>query len=252
MSRGTLLGVWAHPDDEAYLMAGLALRARAAGRRVVVATATWGEHGTDQPDRWPPEALREQRRQELRHSLAALDVTEHSSFELEDGTCADLPHRVGVGLVRALVDEIRPDTVVTFGPDGMTGHADHRAVSAWTTTACAGRGAPRLWYAAVTDAFHRRWGDLNERVGLWMADPPPATPATQLAHRVQLRSTELDRKLAALRAHVTQTARLEALVGVDRYRRWWSEECFRDASAPRTTAGSRPEDPPGTVLPTAG
>ena len=35
---GTLLGVWAHPDDEAYLTAGLMAVARAAGNRVVVVT----------------------------------------------------------------------------------------------------------------------------------------------------------------------------------------------------------------------
>ena len=42
-SVGTLLGIWAHPDDEAYLSAGLMFRAREAGHRVVVATATRGE-----------------------------------------------------------------------------------------------------------------------------------------------------------------------------------------------------------------
>ena len=65
---GTLLGVWAHPDDEAYLSAGLMALARRGGERVVVVTATAGEHGTDDPDpvaagpprpapptaRWPP------------------------------------------------------------------------------------------------------------------------------------------------------------------------------------------------------
>ena len=39
---GTLLGVWAHPDDEIYLSAGLMAATRAAGHRVVVATATRG------------------------------------------------------------------------------------------------------------------------------------------------------------------------------------------------------------------
>jgi LmbE family N-acetylglucosaminyl deacetylase len=252
MSAGTVLGVWAHPDDEAFLMAGLAMRARAAGLRVVVATATWGEHGTDQPDRWPPDALRRQRRQELRSSLAVLGVTEHHSLDLVDGTCADLPTEVGAGLVRTLMDEVRPDTVVTFGPDGMTGHPDHRAVSAWTTAACEARNPPRLWYATVTDGFHRRWGSVNERVGLWMAGPAQATPVVQLAHRVRLRGTELDRKVAALRAHTTQTAPLEALVGVDAFRRWWSEESFRTAPPPGTAARSRPEGLPGRGLPAAG
>lgn len=62
---GTLLGVWAHPDDEAYLSAGLMALARRDGQRVVVVTATFGEHGTDDPHRWPPTRLARHRRQEL-------------------------------------------------------------------------------------------------------------------------------------------------------------------------------------------
>ncbi|HLZ38595.1 MAG TPA: PIG-L family deacetylase, partial [Mycobacteriales bacterium] len=43
---GTILGIWAHPDDEAYLSAGLMAIARGAGSRVVCATATRGELGS--------------------------------------------------------------------------------------------------------------------------------------------------------------------------------------------------------------
>ena len=50
---GVLLGAWAHPDDEAYASAGLMSLARSAGNRVVVATATRGEHGTQDPHTWP-------------------------------------------------------------------------------------------------------------------------------------------------------------------------------------------------------
>ena len=42
---GTLLGVWAHPDDEAYLSSGLMALARRHGQRVVVLTPTDGEDG---------------------------------------------------------------------------------------------------------------------------------------------------------------------------------------------------------------
>jgi len=37
---GTILGVWAHPDDEAYLSAALMAWARRNGQRVVVVTAS--------------------------------------------------------------------------------------------------------------------------------------------------------------------------------------------------------------------
>jgi LmbE family N-acetylglucosaminyl deacetylase len=43
---GTIMGIWVHPDDEAYLSGGLMALARANGQRVVCVTATRGELGT--------------------------------------------------------------------------------------------------------------------------------------------------------------------------------------------------------------
>ena len=34
-----------------------------------------------------------------------------------------------------ILDEERPDVVVTFGPDGITGHPDHITIGAATTEA---------------------------------------------------------------------------------------------------------------------
>ena len=49
LALGVVLGIGAHPDDEAYLSAGLMALARRAGNRVVCVTMTPGEHGTDDP-----------------------------------------------------------------------------------------------------------------------------------------------------------------------------------------------------------
>jgi LmbE family N-acetylglucosaminyl deacetylase len=63
---GTILGVWAHPDDEAYLMAGTALLAAAAGSTVACVTATAGEAGESaDEERWPPAQLGTIRRTSL-------------------------------------------------------------------------------------------------------------------------------------------------------------------------------------------
>ena len=58
---GTILGIWAHPDDEAYLSGGLMALARDAGPRVVCVTATRGELGTPDPATWPPDRLAAER-----------------------------------------------------------------------------------------------------------------------------------------------------------------------------------------------
>jgi LmbE family N-acetylglucosaminyl deacetylase len=223
---GTLLGVWAHPDDEAYLSSGLMARVDQLGGRSVVVTATRGEHGTDDPRRWPPEELAAIRERELAASLAEIGVHEHRWLGYRDGGLGSVPLDEGAGAVAPLLDVLRPDVVVTFGPDGMTGHADHRAISAWTTEAWRRTGRrSRLWYATLTPEFHARWGELNDQVGLWTGTPP-VTAAAHLAATVRLTGSLLDRKHRALRAHASQTRALEDLVGTARYRHWWSTETF--------------------------
>jgi LmbE family N-acetylglucosaminyl deacetylase len=228
---GTLLGVWAHPDDEAYLSSGLMACARAAGHRVVVVTATYGELGGD-PDRWPPERLRSERATELAASLAAVGVEEHHVLGYPDGGCADVPADDAVARLRAVLREVAPHTIVTFGPDGMTGHADHRTVSAWTTRAWREAGGPaRLWYATKTPGFHREWGGFNDQIGLFDRDgPPPQAGPDELALALRCDGPLLDTKIAALAAHHSQTAALVTLMGPARYREWVAEEAFAAAA----------------------
>ena len=236
---GTVLGVWAHPDDEAYCSAGLMALVRRHGGRVVVATATWGEQGSAEPRLVPPARLAHVRRLELGASLAELGVREHRFLGFRDGTCSTVPFATGVARVRRLLDDIRPDTIVTFGPDGMTGHPDHRAVSAWTTAAWDETGrAARLWYATLTDEFHETWGATNRSTGLFDdTDDVPSWPCDELAFEIRLPDDVLDRKVDALLAQRSQTQSLVDRVGLDRYRRWWATESFVDAA--RVLDGAR-------------
>jgi LmbE family N-acetylglucosaminyl deacetylase len=148
---GTILGIWAHPDDEAYLSAGLMAIARLNGQRVACVTATRGELGAPDPVAWPPDRLAVERTQELARSLGILGVTEHEWLPYRDGKCASVPPADAVSRLCELIDRVRPDTVLTFGPDGLTGHDDHRTVSAWATAAF-NRAAPpeaRLLHATL-------------------------------------------------------------------------------------------------------
>ncbi|MCU1361754.1 MAG: family deacetylase [Ilumatobacteraceae bacterium] len=233
MSARTLLGVWAHPDDEAYLSAGLMAEFRSRGDRVVVITATLGEHGTSDLDAWPPERLAVLRHRELRDSLAAVDVHDLRLMGFEDGDC----HRQnGTDAIAGHIADIDPDVIVTFGPDGMTGHPDHRAISRWTTDAwAASRTSAALWYATLTPDFHRQWGPTNDRIGLWGDQPqPPSTDPADLSYQLTLSDDLLDRKIDALRAHDSQTRPLRDLLGPTAYRAWWRTESFRSAGPPST------------------
>jgi LmbE family N-acetylglucosaminyl deacetylase len=234
MSGRTLLGVWAHPDDEAYLSAGLMAEFRRRGDRVVVVTATLGEHGTGDPEAWPPDRLASLRHTELRKSLAALGVDELHLLGLEDGTCAS---HDGTEAIAGCIAAVQPDLIVTFGPDGMTGHPDHRAVSRWTTDAWgATRPNADLWYATVTPEFHRRWSPLHDQIGLWAEQPdPPCTEPGDLAQSTRLTDELVDLKVAALRAHASQTRALIERLGPATFREWWRTESFRSADEPART-----------------
>jgi len=224
----TLLGIWAHPDDEAYCSSGLMAQVRDRGGRVVVVTATRGELGTDDPVAWPPERLAAVRELELRESLAQVGVAEHRWLGHRDGELDRIDVEAGAAQLLAIIEDVRPTVIVTFGPEGMTGHADHRAVSAWTTLAwrAAGQQAD-LWYATLTPEFHHTWAGLNDEVGLWAGgSAPPVTDPSELSAEVRLSGRRLDRKHRALRAHASQTRALEELVGPRRYRDWWSTESF--------------------------
>ena len=220
----TLLGVWAHPDDETFLSSGLMLAARERGDRVVVVTATRGEHGTDDPERWPADRLGALRARELDEALALLGVSEHRWLGYEDGACPLVPRRTAADRVAAIVDEVRPDTIVTFADDGVTGHADHRTVGHWARRAWqAAAPAAELLEAVLPPGFTRRFADINEAFGVFMDDP--AADVDPDLH-LRLDGEHLERKMAAMRAQDSQTRRLVEGVGLPTFRRWWGDEAF--------------------------
>jgi LmbE family N-acetylglucosaminyl deacetylase len=237
---GVVLGIWAHPDDEAFLAGGLMAAACDAGQRVVCVTATLGEHGTDEPWHWPPDRLGRVRAHELRASLAALGVTEHHLLGITDGTCAMQAHDAVVDTLARIVEDVEPDTIVTFGPDGFTGHEDHQTVSAWATAVRAA-AAPdaRLLYATTTERFVDRWRPVRDSFNVFLADGLPLqTPASELAVELCLDDAMLDRKVVALRAQASQMTGLIAAVGEERVREWWATEAFVSADAVRFRARS--------------
>ena len=129
-------------------------------------------------------------------------------------------------------DQVRPDTIVTFRPEGLTGHTDHQEISPWVDTASTAIGVTsRVWHATLTPRFHAESADVNAAAGMWMPGAHlPSTPNDRLAFAVDCDDDLLDRKLIALRAHASQTAPLIEQLGVERYSRWWATESF--ASAP--------------------
>ncbi len=220
---GTILGVWAHPDDEAYLMAGTAMLAMAHGSTVACVTATSGEAGeTADEARWPQSRLAEIRRREMAASLAVLGIADHAWWHLPDGGLADVDPGHGTDLVMRAVEAVRPATILTFGPDGMTGHPDHVAVGAWVVEAVRRSGRSIRVLAATKQAdWYDEFPEIAEIV---FPVGGPVTEPVEVTLRVDLPDEVIDRKVDALRAQASQTTGLLHLMGEAGYRQWLRTE----------------------------
>lgn len=220
----TLLGVWAHPDDESYLSAVLMSRVVNAGGRVVLATATRGESGGSGHDRAGLAVVRER---ELRAAMSSLGVGDVRLLGHADGHCSTVDTEQATRSIIALIDDVHPDVVVTFGPDGITHHPDHVAVSRWTTAAATAVGHEGLLYATMTDDFVRRHDALHSSIGVWMGGEPRTVAEADLALHVIPTPRERLLKRHALRAHASQTTTLIDIIGAEMFDSWWVDEYFR-------------------------
>jgi LmbE family N-acetylglucosaminyl deacetylase len=226
---GTILGVWAHPDDEAYLSAGLMARAVRNGSRVVCVTATRGEGGSTDEERWPSATMGGVRTAELERCLAILGVHEHTWLDLPDiDMDTGLPDE-GYARVREIVADVQPDTILTFGPDGMTDHAAHKDVSRWATRALreAGKPGSSVHHATVTPEWAEEFVPIWQPFNVFRPGTPVVTSRDELSIDYRLPADINDLKVKAILEHESQVGAIFEAVGEDVWWREMSTESFR-------------------------
>lgn len=228
-----LLAVWAHPDDEAFGPVGTMRLAHDQGWATAIITATRGDAGQrDLVQLTPEQPLGELREQELRRACEVLGVTRLDVWHYPDGGLHGVPADELIERILAVLRTWQPAVVITFGPDGITGHLDHVAVSAATRLACerwraeTSADLPRLYYVTIP----------SERTSeQMMGDTPPPLPATAI---VDVSAYEQVKRQALL-CHASQRADWEPLLAdhdwltTDRFYRAFPPT--PDASAPETT-----------------
>jgi LmbE family N-acetylglucosaminyl deacetylase len=211
-----LAAVFAHPDDDTHGVGGiLAMEADNVDYTLVVVSS--GEAGEiADPSLGTPETLGKVREEEELESLAVLGVRDpHVHFlRFPDGAVAEAPREELVDRIAEILSAARPHVVVSFGPEGVTKHADHIATGQAATEAfhrlqaeARDRAFQRLLYVAIPQSeLDRYWNILEER-GV-KVDPdgafmPRGVPDHAITVKVDCRSV-VDRKLKALAAHRTQ------------------------------------------------
>jgi LmbE family N-acetylglucosaminyl deacetylase len=183
------------------------------------------------------------RESELAACLAVLGVEDHRWLDYPDGGCVEVDDGEAADRLAALIDDVRPDTVLTFGPDGQTYHEDHIAVSRWTTLAC--RRAdhdPRLLYAVMTPEWIGAIGELVDLDQMMMVPgvEPPTTPADEISFWFVAEGAMLDRKVEALECQASQVSGFIEMAGRDAYRALNADETFRDPTPDDWPLADRP------------
>jgi len=241
-ARRRLVVVHAHPDDETLWTGGAIARYVAAGVAVTLVTCTLGEQGEVITDELRglaadgADQLGGYRVAELHAACALLGITDQrflggigrwrdSGMVVQPGgrasTPADLhPRAFAAGVLDEQVDalvevleQVRPQVVVSYGPDGGYGHPDH--VRAHQVTMVAASRIPEVarvfWTVRPASAVAAGIAELRAMPGLpfplpWVdgaANGLPGVPDAEVTTSLDV-SAYRSTVLAAMRAHATQ------------------------------------------------
>ena|SRR3989338_2179651 len=196
-----ILAIFAHPDDESFIVGG-ALTFAARKTQVKIIVATRGEKGKRYIDyEIGDENLAAMRRRELEDAAKALGIKDFIVWDYKDGQLDQADEKE---IVARLVNEIRafsPESVLTFGPDGMTAHRDHIAIGKFATKAVAQLGNVELFWVARP----RHVIESNK----WHRNGAQYTKASEVPYnddeliRIDV-SDVIDSKVKAISSHASQ------------------------------------------------
>jgi LmbE family N-acetylglucosaminyl deacetylase len=208
-----LLVVVAHPDDESFGCGSVLAHASSAAYDTAVLCATRGEAGESRVRTDDLAALRES---ELRHAARILGVgTVHVLDHVDSGMAGEPapgtlaaadPSRVA-SEVRSVIDDLRPDVVVTL--DASDGHRDHAVMRDATLAAVdAARHRPAavyLWCLARSSMV--RWARHVQGAGReeYLSLGELGTPDEEITTRLDV-AAHLPKRWEAIRAHVSQAS----------------------------------------------
>lgn len=200
----TIATVFPHPGDETTLAPALA-RFVTEGHTVHVIATTDGGFGTAaHTDYAAGRALVAVRRRELACACRALGA--EPPIELGGADMMGMDEGLGAvfgeidrtkRLLVAALDSLRPDVVITFGPDGAGGHTDHRLTGLLVSELVLARAlarAPTLYqfaYSPAQAAHFEGWGYSSLDTAF-------------LETRVAYEASDVERYLESLRCHESQ------------------------------------------------
>ncbi len=162
-----VLGIIAHPDDESFLFAGSSLRFWNEGKRVGVICATKGEKGADRLNRnLTKKQMAVERVVELKKACRIMKVSYLDFYNYPDGQLDQADFSKLITRLKKEIEKFQPKIVLTFGPEGVSGHRDHIAIGKATLDACkqARMKPEQIWLASMPRSLIKEFNEhLNKR-----------------------------------------------------------------------------------------
>ena len=148
MEKPVAVAIFAHPDDEAFGPGGT-LYNLSKTHDVYLICATRGDKGQPtEEDR----KLAQIRSAELRASARILGIKKVHFLNCIDGRLSNAVYHKIVQKITPILDQYKPELLITFEPRGITGHVDHMALSMITTYIFEhAEYAKRLWYYCIDE-----------------------------------------------------------------------------------------------------
>lgn len=148
MKKPVLVCVFAHPDDEAFGPSGT-IHKFTKTHDVYILCATKGQAGQDSRSETSI-TLTNKRSQELKDSAKILGVKKVYFLGFKDGTLSNNLYHKLAAKIQVHLEKLRPEIVITFEPQGVSGHIDHITVSMVTTFVCNRLSfIKELWYYCI-------------------------------------------------------------------------------------------------------
>jgi len=252
----TLLGCFAHPDDETWSVGGAFALLVPKGVRGTVWTATRGQAGQIADGSGATrETLAAVREGEERAAMAVVGVADVEFGDFVDGEVGEADPAALVDAVGRALERVQPDVVVTMEPGGVTSHPDHVAVSAAVQAAFAAYARaprerePRLYYWGVPASQLARFREVAAGQGVAVPEEgepfaPRGTPDEQFTCWVDT-SSVAEQVWRTLQEHRTQAG--DPLIGVLRNGDRW-REVFATTAFVRVHPAPLPGEPPEASL----
>jgi LmbE family N-acetylglucosaminyl deacetylase len=206
-----LLCVTAHPDDEAGAFGGTLLLSHEHGIDTFVVCMTAGTAARNRGSARTDDELASLRRAEFAASCKMLNITRGEVLDYPDGKLdrADLYQAVGDLVLR--IRQIRPQVMLTFGPDGgLTGHIDHAVAGTFATIAFEWAGRSDRYPEQLQQELtaHRTQKLYYHTADFALPDRQPTAPPTVTA-RIEIGKQRFEKKMEAFQQHTTQAPLFE-------------------------------------------